>query len=106
MAVFAQTEMKYGNKLFLNFVIEVDEDVAARDQVHFREWRIVQEVVRSEHHQIPDFVIEPVAVIVPGKELSQALLGNLGADAEGEKSLAGFRQALGAGIRGEDRDRR
>ena len=51
--------------------VDVDEDVAAEDEVELRERRVAREVLAREHAAVADQLAHPVAAVDPGEEPPQ-----------------------------------
>src|SRR5471032_283119 len=68
-----QRKVKRLQHLALHGSIEVDEQVAARDQVHSRKRRIAQDVVDSEHHFLTQFLTHLVTAAWLHKKPAQPL---------------------------------
>ncbi len=62
----------------LNRPIQVDQEVAAGDQIEVRERRIADDVVRGEQHQLAQLTPYPVAPGLAHEEALQALLREIG----------------------------
>src|SRR5690606_11864802 len=48
--------------LLLQLAVEIDEDVAAGDEVDAREGRVLEDVVEGEEDDVPQLLADPVAV--------------------------------------------
>src|SRR5262245_60580541 len=53
VTVFGEREMKQPEHGFLCLWLEIDQQVPARNQMHLRERRILRDIVRREHNQLP-----------------------------------------------------
>ncbi len=63
---------------FLHRPIQVDQEVAAGNQIEVRERWIADDVVRGEQHELAQLTPDPVATRLPQEEALQALLGEIG----------------------------
>ncbi len=72
----------------LGAAIQVDQQVAAGNQVEPGERRILQEIVRREHHHFPDFTAHAVAVRLLCEESAQAPVADIGGDGIGIQAAA------------------
>src|SRR6185437_9623950 len=60
--------------LLLQLAVEINEEVAARDQVDARERRILEHAVRREQHEVAQLAPYPVMIALVHEEPAQALL--------------------------------
>src|SRR4029077_1771780 len=81
-AVRVQGVMKQRQEFLLGLGFQIDQEIAARQEVQLRKWRIGQDVMRCEHHQIPNLLLNPITVVFLGKEPLQALLCDVAGDAD------------------------
>src|SRR5215831_4501305 len=58
--------------LVLQISIEVDQDVAAGNQVDMGEWRVLEQVMQCEQDRIAQLLADPVAVAFADEESPQA----------------------------------
>ncbi len=65
--------MKRGQRLFLEARLEIDEQVAAADQVHAREWRVADEVLPREYDHFAQRLVDAIAALLLDEESPQPL---------------------------------
>ena len=95
-AVRVQRVMERRDHAFLQGWCEVDEQIAAADEVDARERRIGRDVLLGEKAHLPDGFADAVLVILAGEEAPQALGRDLRFDVLGIDALAGpLQQRLG-----------
>ena len=80
--------MECGADLLLSLPVEVDQQVAAGNQVGVGKGRILQETVPGEQHDVAQFARHAVLVALPGEETPQTLLAHVGFDGERIAGLA------------------
>ena len=91
--------------LVLHVALQVDEQVAAADQVEPREGRVAEEVVRREDHPLAYLLPDPVSAVLAVEEAAQARRAHVGLDVAGVEPLARPLQRALVQVRGEDLDR-
>jgi len=91
--------------LLLQLAIEIDEDVAAGDQVDVRERRILEQVVHREQHQIANLLPHLVMIAFAREEAAQAFLAHVGLDGGRIAALARRRERPGIEIGAEHLNR-
>ncbi len=75
-------------RALLRLRIEVDEEVAAADQVEARERRVLHQVVGGEYDRLAQLAADPVAAHVTVEKAAQTFLGNVGRDGRRVDALA------------------
>ena len=60
--VLLEREVKQADHLFLHRGLEINEQIAAADQINARERRIAQQIVRRENHEFPEVGIDAETV--------------------------------------------
>src|SRR5262249_38157811 len=60
--------------IFLQFPVDINQQVAAGDEVETRKWRVAQQVVQREHHVITYCVCDSIAIAFRTEVLFQPLL--------------------------------
>lgn len=93
VAVRTQREMKQLEDLPLHRPLQIDQHVAARDQVEMRERRIAQQAVRGEQNALAHRLGDHVMCAVPREIPLQQRGGHVARD----------RKRVGAGARADDR---
>src|SRR5262245_8223889 len=88
----------------LQLAVEIDEKIAAGDQVHARKRRIAHHAMRREHAQVADRLLDDVAGAFGGEEALQPLLGNALQQGIGIAARASHRQRRLVDIGGEELD--
>ncbi len=61
--------------LLLQLAIEIDQEIAAGDQIDAGERRILEQAVAGEQHDVAQFLADPVVVALADEEPTQPLLG-------------------------------
>jgi hypothetical protein len=61
-AIGVQGIMEDAADLLLKLAIEIDEQVAARDEIEPREWRVLEQAVAGEQEHVPKLLLGPVVV--------------------------------------------
>ena len=74
-AAWFECIVKQGNQLLLQVGAEINQKIAATDQVEFRERRILDEILLGEDQQVADSFVNAVSAAVgfERKEASQSL---------------------------------
>jgi len=90
----------------LGVAIQIDEQVAARDEVEPRERGVAQGVVRREQYLLAQFAPDAVAAVLLREEPAQALVADVGRDRQRVHPLARDANRLLVQIRREDLHRR
>ncbi len=101
-AALAEREMEQQKNLFLRLGAQIDQQIAAGDQVEARERRIGQHILHREHHHTAQLGHDPVAVLLPGKEASEPRRRYICRDRLRITSLAGESDRILVDIGGED----
>ena len=83
-----QSIVENAQNLLLHVPLEIDEKVAARDQILPRERRILQQAVIGEKHHVPQFALDPEELAIFRKKPLQAILAHIRPDRRGILSLA------------------
>src|SRR5437867_3644678 len=88
--------------VFLDIGLEVDQQVAAHDEVETGERWVLDQVVDGEETHLPDFLRDLIHMIVPDEESLQALRRDVLGDAFGVAAVARELQRLVVDVPGED----
>ncbi len=97
--------MKERQELFLDLWGEVDQEIAAYEQIKLGEWGVHDEVLRGEGDHLADLGTDPEAPLLLDEETAQPLLGHVGRYVRGIEPLAGLFYGVGVEIGGEDLQR-
>lgn len=81
---------------------QIDEEIAAGEQIHLGEGRISQHIVRRENDVLAQLLLHPVPAVFLHKEPFQARRAHVVADPLGIEPLAGDVDRLGINVGGED----
>src|SRR5262249_45131519 len=73
-AIWLERVMEDRDDVTLQLAVEIDEEIAARDQVHARERRIAHHAVRREHAHVADRLVDDVAGALGTEEAPEPLL--------------------------------
>ena len=101
-AAFAQGKMEDGGDLRLRFGAQVDQKVAARNEVETRERRVRQHVLHREHDAGAQLGRHPVGMILPGEKRRQSTWRDVGLDRLGIEAVASDRHRVRVDVAGED----
>ena len=103
VASLFESEVQEGDDLLLHLRFEVDQEVAATDQVHLGKGGVGDQVLNRERHCFAHLFADlPGGFVHPREEAGQPFRRDIGGDALGIDSLAGDLQRLFIDIRGED----
>ena len=94
--------MKQRQHCLLRRWFQVDQQIPARNQMHFGERRILRDVVRREHNELPKILRDLITVGLLAEEPLAALFTDVFELLFGIKSRAGFAQGSRVDIRRED----
>ena len=94
--------MEQQQHLFLRLGSQIDQQVAAGDQIEAREWRIGQHILHREHHHAAQFGHHPVAMLLLGKEAGEPRRRDIGRDRSRIAPLAGQGDRFLVDVGGED----
>ncbi|MGC4120345.1 MAG: hypothetical protein QM765_38340 [Myxococcales bacterium] len=94
--------MEQRDELLLQLAREVDEQVAAGEQVELGERRVHDDVLRREHHHLADLLADPEAALLLDEEAAQALGRDVGGDAVRVDAHACPVDGLAVEVGGED----
>ena len=101
-----QGEMEQRADLLLKLAVEVDQEVAARDEIEPQERRIPDHAVLLEQHELPDAVAHAVARPLVDEEAVEAIGADVGRDRLRVSSLTGDGERMAVEIGGDDLDPR
>ena len=91
-------------ELLLRLDIDVDQEIAAAEDVHLRKRRIDQDVLRRKDHQVADLFLDPVALVFLDEESLKPLRGNVRGNARGKRPPAGLVDGVLVDVRGKNLD--
>ena len=94
--------MKERDELLLHLRDQVDQQVAAAQDVQLGKGRIHDEILGCEDHHLPDLLAHAVAMILLDEEPGQPLRQHVGGDVEREEALARFVNGVPVQVGGED----
>ena len=97
--------MKQWNQLLLHLRRQVDQQVAATQDVQLGERRIHDQILRRENDHFPNLFTDPVAMLFFCKEPAEPLRRDIGGHVLVEKSLPGFINRIPIQIGGENLNR-
>ncbi|MNL39775.1 hypothetical protein D3C87_1620720 [compost metagenome] len=93
--------MEHLQHVLLYVTIQVDQQVAATDQVQLRKGRVAQDVVDGEKHALAHFLLDAVFVVLPREIAFQQGFRHIGFDRRGVAAGAAHGQRRFVDIRGE-----
>ena len=102
MAALFQHEMEQREDLSLQRRLEIDQQIAATDEIEPRKGWIAHQVLRREHHAVAQLLGHLVSVALSFEMLPQAFRGNVGGDVLQIEADAGFRQRFLVEVGGKD----
>ena len=100
-----QAVVKERQQLLLQLRRQVDQQVAAAQDVELGEGRIHDDVLRGKDHHLADLLADPVAALVLDEEPAQALRRHVRGDVGREDALAGLVDGVPVQVGGEDLER-
>ncbi len=65
--------MEQRQKFSLRLGIEINQQIAAAQQIEFGKRRIFEHVMQREYHHLPDIFVNPKAIALGGEKSLQAL---------------------------------
>ncbi len=74
--------MEQRQDFVLRIGVQIDQEIAAGQEVQLRKGGIGQDVMRGKHDQIPNLLLDPVTAVFLGKEPLQARRGEVPGDAD------------------------
>ena len=74
IAARVQAEVKQLEDALLRDAVQVDEQIAAGDQVEMRERRVLDHVVRGEENHLAQLALHTVGVAIPHEEPAQPIV--------------------------------
>ena len=93
--------MERGQRFLLQARLEINQQVAATDQVHPRERRVADEILPGEHDHLAQRLADPVAAVLLDKEPPQAFRRDILRQALGVQPVAGLVQQRVVEVGGE-----
>ena len=91
--------------LLLQVAVEIDQNVAAGDEIDAREGRVFEQVVDREQHQVAQFLAHAVVVALAREEAAQTLLADVRLDRGRIASFPRDGERAGVEIGAENLDR-
>ncbi|MNV12963.1 hypothetical protein D3C71_1035900 [compost metagenome] len=101
VAARLEGKVEHLQHVLLYVTIQVDQQVAATDQVQLRKGRVAQDVVDGEQHALAHFLLDAVFVVLPREITFQQGLRHIGFDRRGVAAGAAHGQRRFVDIRGE-----
>ncbi len=99
-----QREVEGRADLLLQLAIEVDQHVAAGDEVGARKRRVLEQTVPGEQHDVAQLARDAVVIAFAAEEATEAIVRHVGFDGERIAALAADRQRGLVEIGGEHLD--
>ena len=84
--------MERGQRLLLQARLEIDQQIAATDEVHARERRVGDEILPREDHHLAQRLVDAVAAFLLDEEPPQAFRRDILREALGVEAVAGLLQ--------------
>ena len=97
--------MKYRQDALLQGQVQINQHIAATDQIQMGKRRIAGEVVPRKNAQVPDCFADLVVMIDPHKKTAESILRNVRLDIVEVDSGPGFLQGGVVDVGGQDLDR-
>jgi len=94
-------EVEQADQPLLDLLVEVDQQVAATDQVQLGERRVADQVLGGEHHRLAHRLVDTVALLLVGEEALQARRCEVRRDALRIDPGAGLLQGVEVDVGGE-----
>ena len=101
-AVRLQGKMKEGEDATLGLDLEIDQEVAAGDEIDLGKRRVADQVLFGKGDRLPNPLLDPVAVALSVEKFTEPFLGDVGLDAGRVDAGSCLLQDLGVDIGGED----
>ena len=101
IATRLEGEMEGVQDLGLHLAIQIDQQVAAADEIQAGKRRIAEQVVLGEQHLLAQLLFHPVLVLLLEQVLAQARGGDVGDDGARIDAMPGHRQGMLVEIGGE-----
>ena len=98
--------MKQRNQFLLHLCCQIDQQVAAAQNVQLGKRRFQDEILRREDHQLTNLLAHPVAVFLLGEESLQSGFRNVGGDIGRKDTLPRLFNRVLVQIGGEDLNRK
>ena len=80
--------------MLLHLSVEIDQHVPAGDEIDARKWRILEQAVPGEQHDVAQLARDTVMVALTGKEAPQPFFRHVGFYGDRITSLPCDRKAL------------
>ena len=104
-AVRLQGIVEQRQEFLLCLGFQIDQEIAAGQEVQLRKGGIGQDVMSRKHDQIPNLLLNPVTAVFPGKEPLQARRGEVLGDADRVEAGACLVNGPAVQVRGENLER-
>src|SRR5215831_5331257 len=88
--------------LRLKIAIEIDEEVAAGDEIELGEGRVLQKTMVREKHDVAQLALDAEMIALAGEEPAQPLFADVGLDRFGIAAFARDRKRARVHVGGED----
>ena len=88
-AMRLQRVVKQRQEFVLGLGFQIDEEIAAGEEVQFGKRRIYQHVMCRKYHQVPNLLFDPVTVILLGEKSLQSFRRDVPGDANWIEAVAG-----------------
>src|SRR5262249_36678890 len=89
-----QGVMKQGHEMSLCLGIQVNQQVAAREQVDLGKGWVREQVLLGKHHHFPDLLLDAIAVVLSGEIALQPFRAHIDGNAIGVEPGPGFLDRL------------
>ena len=94
--------MKKRQDFVLRFRLQIDEEIAAANEINVGEGRVSQYIVNREDDAVAQFMGDLVAVLISGEELRQPVWRDIRLDRIGIEPVARESHGVPVDVRGED----
>src|SRR5262245_22840111 len=94
--------MEHAHQFFLDRLSEVNQHVAANNQVEFGKWRIARQILTREYTQVTNLLVDAVTAVGARKKSPKAFRRNIIGDVDGVNPRACLFNGNLADVGGED----
>src|SRR5215831_8015469 len=94
--------LKCRQNLLLQIAVQVDQKVAAGNEIESRERRILEKAVIGEENDVPQFALDPIVLTIALEKPPEPILIQIRFDRRRIASLARDSERSGIHVRGED----
>ena len=94
--------MEKRQNFVLRFRLQIDEEIAAANEIYVGEWRVRQNIVNREDHTVAQFVGNTVMMIFPSEESRQSVRRHIRLDRIGIEPVARESHGVAVDVRSKN----